>query len=612
MTTINARAKSVRQLLSNVKYNIDFYQRDYAWEQRHVQELIDDLAGRFLASYDPRHERAAVQKYPHYFLGTIVVSRSGSQTFIIDGQQRLTTLTLMLIFLNHRKVDVPAIPDVRPLIFSESYGRRAFNIDIPERAEAMRGLYEDGHHEPLTPAESSITNLIARYADIAQLLPAALDEEALPFFTDWIVENVDFVEIEAYSADDAFTIFETMNDRGVTLGPAAMLKGYLLANLPDAAQEDAAHKASASDLWNQRMGELSALGKEAEGDFFKTWLRAKYARTIRDPKRDAAPRDYETINRFHRWVRDERERIGLHKSDDFYDFIVKQLNRFAQVYARLRRAAEHYTPDLEHVYYNAHIGFTMQFMVALAPLRAKDSAETVERKLRLVTRYLDIYIARRLVNFRPIAPAAMVYPMFSLAKELRDLPLDDLAALLRLKLETMPETFDAAESFYLTPGNRRAVHYLLARMTHHLERESGIASTFEQYVSRQIRRPYEVEHIWPARYGDHLEEFDYPEDFGVYRDQIGGLLLLPRGFNQSFGALPYAEKVEHYRSQNLLAWSLHESAYRHNPGFLRYIDCAKLPFRPHAEFTPHDLDARQHLYRLLMEAVWSVEGLGVK
>ena len=64
--------------------------------------------------------------------------------------------------------------------------------------------------------------------------PTALRGAALPYFVDWLIENVHLVEITAYSDGDAYTIFETMNDRGLSLTPADMLKGYLLANITDA------------------------------------------------------------------------------------------------------------------------------------------------------------------------------------------------------------------------------------------------------------------------------------------------------------------------------------------------------------------------------------------
>ena len=101
MKRIDGRARTVRELLDGARYTIDFYQREYAWQERQVQELIDDLSGKFLDFYEPEHERGAVEEYGHYFLGSIVISHKRSQKFIVDGQQRLTTLTLLLIYLHH-------------------------------------------------------------------------------------------------------------------------------------------------------------------------------------------------------------------------------------------------------------------------------------------------------------------------------------------------------------------------------------------------------------------------------------------------------------------------------------------------------------------------------
>ena len=103
--TIDGRARTVRELLDKAKYAIDFYQREYAWQERQVRELIDDLTGKFLDSFDPRHSRHEVESYGHYFLGSIVISHKRGQRFVVDGQQRLTTLTLLLIHLHHLQED---------------------------------------------------------------------------------------------------------------------------------------------------------------------------------------------------------------------------------------------------------------------------------------------------------------------------------------------------------------------------------------------------------------------------------------------------------------------------------------------------------------------------
>jgi uncharacterized protein with ParB-like and HNH nuclease domain len=129
-----------------------------------------------------------------------------------------------------------------------------------------------------------------RYQDIKEQFPDELRGKALPYFIDWLIENVHLVEITAYSDDDAYTIFETMNDRGLRLTATDMLKGYLLANITDPSILN-----RASGLWKDRVAELAELGKEEDADAIKSWLRSQYAETIRERKKGASPEDFDLI-----------------------------------------------------------------------------------------------------------------------------------------------------------------------------------------------------------------------------------------------------------------------------------------------------------------------------
>ena len=80
-------------------------------------------------------------EYGHYFLGSIIISDKDGQKFIIDGQQRLTTLTLLLIYLHHQLADAEQKGQIADLIFSQKFGKRSFNLDIPERTACMEALY---------------------------------------------------------------------------------------------------------------------------------------------------------------------------------------------------------------------------------------------------------------------------------------------------------------------------------------------------------------------------------------------------------------------------------------------------------------------------------------
>ena len=107
MNKIDARSKSIRELLDGVKYSIDYYQREYKWTTKQIKELLEDLESKFFDSYREEHSRSQVERYTHYFLGSVVISSRNGQKYVIDGQQRLTSLTLLLIFLYNLQRGAP-------------------------------------------------------------------------------------------------------------------------------------------------------------------------------------------------------------------------------------------------------------------------------------------------------------------------------------------------------------------------------------------------------------------------------------------------------------------------------------------------------------------------
>lgn len=604
MKEIHAYAKNLRALLGGAKFAIDYYQREYRWETKQVVELIEDLTEKFEDSHEPGNNRSAVEQYGHYFLGSIIVSDKDGRKFLIDGQQRLTTLTLLLIHIYRQLEDNEQKAQLAILIFSQKFGRRSFNLDVEERNACMDALFTGQPFDENGQPES-VVNILHRYQDVEDYFPEQLRGEALPYFADWLIENVYLVEITAYSDADAYTIFETMNDRGLSLTPTDMLKGYLLANITDGAARD-----DASRIWRKHVRQLQEIGKEEDFDGIKAWLRSQYAKTIRERRRGAQPGDFDLIGtEFHRWVRDHENELGLTRSVDFARFIEEDFAFYAHWYALVRDAAESLKPGLEYVYYNAQNRFTLQYPVLLAPLRRSDNKEVILRKLRVVASYLDILLTRRIWNWRAIDYSTMQYAMFLIIRKIRGQDLPTLAELLTKRLTADQETFASNTGFRLHGMNRRQIHLLLARMTDYVETQSGRPSRYHEYVERQGRKGYEIEHIWADQYDRHADEFSHPADFAEYRNRIGGLLLLPKSFNASYGALSYAEKRKHYLRQNLLAQSLHEDAYQHDPGFARFVKESGLPFRAHAEFRKDDLDARQELYRLLAEQIWNPERL---
>ena len=598
MKEILGKAKTVRELLKGVKYSIDYYQREYKWHEKQICELVDDLSNKFLEEHDSTHQRNKVADYPHYFLGSIIISKKESVSYIVDGQQRLTSLTLLLILLRNLQNGHAEKVNVDELILSERYGQKSFNLHIDERTSAMDALYK-GKVFDVTDRPESVRNLVQRYHNLEDYFPKELRDEALPYFIDWLLENVHLVEITAYADDDAYMIFETMNDRGLSLSPTDMMKGYLLANI------DEAKRTAANIRWRNRIRELNDAGKEVEPDCFKAWLRSQHATKIRERKKGAKPEDFDRIGtEFHRWLRNAAAAVGLKQSEDFHRFIDRDFDFYSRQYLRLIEAAQKPFAGLERVCYNAQHGFTLQYMLLLAPLRPDDSDTVVVRKVGLVAQYLDILLTWRLWNFRSIAYSTMKYTVFVVMRDIRGLAPDALAHKLHQFLDKEGETFANNDRLRMHQQNRYALHRILARLTDYVETQSGEPSRYLDYVSEGKAR-YEVEHIWADHWERHTDEFEHPADFAEHRSRIGGLLLLPKSFNASYGDLSYADKLPHYNTRNLLARSLHPQCYKHNPGFLRFKDQSGLPFVAHEEFKIADLEQRSELYRQIAECIWN-------
>lgn len=603
MKKIEGRSKTVREILENKKYHIDVYQREYKWKTEHVTTLLDDLENKFLNSYGKQHERTAVQNYPHYFLGSFIISQKKDKTFIIDGQQRLTTLTLLLIYLNNLQNDGDEKVDINNLIFSERYGKKSFNIDVEERNRIIDKLFKGGNVDLPDDTGVSIRNIKERYDGIVEYFPEGLKEETLPYFIDWLIDNVDMVEIIAYSDEDAYTIFETMNDRGMSLSSSDMLKGYLIANISEEGIKQEANK-----VWKKQLLKLIDIDKEEEFNFLKAWLRAKYAQTIRERKKGATNKDFEIIGTsFHKWVRENKERLGLTNTDSFYKFITEEFKFHSDVYVKIWNASLNFNKELPYVYYNYKNNFTLQPPLILASIKTTDDEETINKKINLMSKFIEMFIVLRSVNRRTLGYSSISYTIFTLMKEVRNKDLKDLAQTLRTKIEEMEETLDGLGTFGLHQQNRRFVHFFLARITQFIEEKTGMDGNIVKYLSKEIKNPFEIEHVWADKFEEHADEFDEPLEFEEMRNKLGDLLLLPGDFNRSYGDSSYEDKLPHYFGQNLLARSLHPKCYENNPSFLKFIEEYNLPFKSYNEFKKQQIIERQELYKKIAQKIWDLK-----
>ncbi|MEB3752705.1 DUF262 domain-containing protein [Geobacillus sp. FSL W8-0032] len=602
MNKITGNAVIVRTLFNN-RYTVQYYQREYNWGRKQIEELIEDLTNEFFEFYQVGDSQRDVMRYGNYFLGPIILTNDNA---IIDGQQRLSSITLLLIYLNNlQKNSTYSKVNIDNLIYSEMYGQKTFCINVPEREPCLEGLFDNGDYDITNETSESVINLYNRYKDIEEIFPDELKGEALPVFIEWLIDNVVFIEIRTDSEQDAHKVFVTMNDRGLRLTPTEMLKGYLLSEIDD---DNTRNKAN--DLWKAKVLKLKEIEKDGDADFIKNWLRAQYAESIREGKRDAENKDFEIIGTtFHKWVRENKSIMQLNKSSDFERFVLKDFNTFSDLYIRLKQYSSSFDKEYEYVFYNADRGFTLQYQIILASIAPSDTMDIINKKIKLVSCFIDQFIAVRVFNFKTVDYSSIRYTVFNITKKIRRKSVNELVSILKDYIKAMEYTLEGIDGFYLNQFTRRYMLHILSRMTYYLEQNCGINSSFANYVNRQQKNPYEIEHIWADDYtqGNHQVDFATEEEFKNFRNKFGGLLILPRDKNRSLQDMEYTKKVVKYDSENLLARTLNVNCYRNNPSFLRFIQNANLPFQPYAQFTKAELIERQKLYKEICKKIWSLD-----
>lgn len=316
------------------------------------------------------------------------------------------------------------------------------NLDVDEREKCLTAIL-DGNDYDVTNEPESVRNLWERYQYIVDRFPSDLLGPPLQYFVDWLQHRVLFVEIAAPDQEMALEIFETMNDRGLRLSNTDMLKSFLLARVGDVSVIR-----ELNERWRRRVIELTDTEKNADSEFVKAWLRGSYAETQRDRKPNASPGDFDIIGTaFHKWVRENTECLGLEREDDYRRFVERDFLRLSSRYLDLLSASQQMQPEFAAVFYNAYTGFTLQLPIILAAVTPDDDEITFKQKAALIAGALDIFVARRMVNFRNFGYSTVVYKMFNLMKDIRNLSVENLRSVLAKWLRSEPERFDGIRAF---------------------------------------------------------------------------------------------------------------------------------------------------------------------
>ena len=601
---IQANSRRLFELLQN-KYIVDYFQREYKWEFKHIEQLLIDLEASFLSDYDINDEiQDVVGKYNSYYLGPVVICEKGNIRSIVDGQQRLTSITLLLIYLNNLQKNSADPEDITQLIFSKKGGRKSYNIEVPDRSEVLDSLFKGEVFDVSEEVDESIINMTERYSDITNIFSDELKGEKLPLFIEWIKEKVVFVEILAFSDENAYTIFETMNDRGLNLSPTEMLKGYLLTHIKEPEKVEELNL-----IWKNKISNFHKYSTQEDLEFIRAWLRSQYAETIRSGSRGAENEDFEKIGtRFHTWVKDNHKKLNLIKSDSFYYFIKGDFEFYSSIYEKIKKYENNYTKGVEKLYLSSYFGIasSLSYPLLMAPINKLDDEETILLKLNAVSSFIDILVVTRAINYKGNSQSFLRYIIYSLVKEIRNKSLIELKEILKEKLLSSKENLMSLEKFTYTNGSRKFIHYLFARCVLFVERSkyNNTEINMNNLMAARIQNRFVLTPI-VSDFNKYSDSFKNEEIFTLTEKKIGNFILIPNPISVGFCSDKSPSKINRISKEFRLTKSL-ASSYYTNLDANDYLQ--NLGFRAFTEFK-ETIDNRTNAMNNLIREIWNADNL---
>ena len=594
----------------NQQYYLDFYQRDYQWKQVHVDKLLEDLLYRFKLEYKPEMDITpeAIDNFDWYYLNAYVTNGYKGKTYIVDGQQRLTTLTLILIKLYHltqafksEKADV-----IKEQILGAGLTGHTYWMGEGNRKPALEDLFNNGFQTlDIENDDISIVNIYENYKAVDKNLTSALpDLHILDAFIFYILTRVLLVNIEIQDTKDVPMVFEVINDRGERLKPYEVLKGKLLGQIGKEEIEPY------YDIWQGHIHSLQKLSDRDVDEFFRFYFRAKYV----DNRTDW--RDFD--GDYQKKIYEEKWNKKIHLKQNpkqVKHFIKKELDYFSSLYYKIRLGAGD-PKKYPYLYFNNLNDLDRQYLVVLSACKTDDPKE--DQKIELVSRLLDRNFTL-LQLMGAYDSNQFTESITELNKNIRNKSLEEIPAIFEQQLlEDISEVKGTTVStpfewMYFSSASRinlpyRFIKYFFARIDHFIS--NGIGKTAEPYDELMLRtgpvNGYHIEHIL-AFNEENLALFDHDEEiFNVERNRLGAILLLQGRDNFASQNESFLGKRKIYASRSIY-WNktLAPEFYHNHPNFKDFAAKHGLPFVSYDVFDGKAVRERQQLLFELVKIIWA-------
>jgi hypothetical protein len=520
---LEARLDGIGHLLGDRYIEVPPYQRTYSWTDEQVEDLFKDFS-------DAIRERNA-----EYFLGTVVLTtnKDGPHA-VIDGQQRLATTSILICairnyfysigdaergntlhaeFLARKdRRDLTEIPHLKLMPGDNTFYERAILAKPAGGSKADDGI---GEHKALPPSQARLESALKIATKYVQKLVDQTNEptKVLMDWIDFLEKKGKVIVVEVNDEAAAYTIFEVLNDRGLDLSVADLLKNYLFRMAEDRVTET-------QQNWTSMASRLELSG--AEEKELRTFIR-------------------------HVWSSE----YGLTREKDLYDAIRKRvdskqravafadsLNKAAPIYIALDNPSDElwkqYGPQVRESIEALQILKAIQIRpLVLAILRKFEVAEVRKALPMLVCWTVRFMITGKLGS----GPLELGYS-------------DRAKDVSTANIKTARQLHDASKGFLVADADfeqafataRVSQHYLARFYLRVLEKQASAKSNSELVVNPN-EDAVNLEHIMPQTRDPHWTASVTVDQHAALVKRLGNLALLDKALNGQSGNLAFTDKV---------------------------------------------------------------------
>jgi len=605
--------QNLDMLFGNITYHIDFYQRQYKWTSGPVIRLLDDIFYKFGMEYGKYKDNDValdklIERYSWYYLNTYVTNTVDGNCFVVDGQQRLTTLTLILIKLKLLAEGFQS--ELRDWISTKIAGqsgyRKEYWMNHEAHKQTLQALMDSLNLDDIDTSHGITSeNMVGNYKLISKYLDRELvDKRKFETFVFYYLKRLVLINLNVEQTDVPM-VFEVINDRGVRLKSYEILKGKLLGEIDKVELESL----KLNDLWDSQVEKINKFKSDEIETFFIHYLRSQYADTVGEGKN--YDRDY------HRKMFtpeiDKNLRL-LHNPKAIKSFLSNEFKYYTNLYARMYTYYSCPDPKYIHIYYNNLTEMDSQFMLVLSACSLDDPEE--DEKLKIVSFNVDRMFSLLQLQ-RSYNSNEFNVNIYKISSEIRGQSPEIINSIFEkylLKMLTDARGSETTDVFsyglFKDTGidlRKRFKRYFFARVESFISENTNLnmkQSFYDLVANTGSVNGFHIEHIL-AQNDENHGLFKGDDDlFERERNRLGALLLLKGKDNISSNNELYRDKLNSYA--NTLYWNetLRADTYKSKLDFTAMADRFQLDFRPMESFGPMELEERHKLLFSLAKIIF--------